>query len=89
MLQELPFGGQFAGSSRPNRPMKKLSLGLLVLALFVLHQDVWLWDASTPCLLGFLPPGLVYHAVHTIASAGLLWLLVKTAWPRDLEERGS
>lgn len=65
--------------------MKKLALALLVLLLYALHQDVWLWNEASPRLLGFLPPGLVYHAAHTIASSLLLCLFVKTAWPRHID----
>ena len=52
-------------------------------ALFVLHQDWWLWDDPS-IVLGFLPVGLAYHVAYSLAS-GLLWFLaVRYAWPRDL-----
>ena len=54
--------------------------------LFVLHQDYWLWDDRT-LVLGFLPIGLAYHALYSIA-AGVLWACaVRFAWPSELEDQ--
>jgi hypothetical protein len=58
---------------------------LLVLAFYVLHQDVWFWRTARPLVFGFLPIGLFYHAAFTAACAGLLLLLVRIAWPAHLE----
>ena len=58
-----------------------------VVLLYVLHQDFWFWHQARPLVLGFLPIGLFYHAAHTVASAGALFLLVKYAWPSHLEPR--
>jgi hypothetical protein len=55
-----------------------------VVMLYVLHQDFWFWRQARPLVFGFLPIGLFYHAAFTVASAGVLWLLVKYAWPADL-----
>lgn len=60
-------------------------LAALVLALYVLHQDWWFWRSTTPLVLGFIPIGLFYHAVYTLAVAALMWLLVRLAWPSHLE----
>ncbi|HEY7514199.1 MAG TPA: hypothetical protein VIC87_06965 [Vicinamibacteria bacterium] len=65
--------------------MKRALLALLTLAVYLLHQDVWLWSAARPLVLGFLPVGLFYHAAYTVAVALLLWLLVVHAWPSRLE----
>jgi len=57
---------------------------LLVLALFVLHQDFWNWTDRT-MVFGFMPVGLFYHACFSLAAA-LVWLMaVKFAWPREIE----
>lgn len=57
---------------------------LLVLALFVLHQDFWWWDNKT-LVLGFMPIGLLYHALFSVAAA-LVWALAnKVAWPTEVE----
>jgi hypothetical protein len=66
--------------------MKRLSLVCLVIALYALHQDVWLWRAARPFVFGFLPVGLFYHVCYTLAVALVMWLLVRLAWPAHLEE---
>lgn len=57
------------------------TLGLL--ALYLLHNDLWWWY-SREFVLG-LPIGLVYHILYCFAAALLFFLLVKFAWPRNLE----
>lgn len=52
--------------------------------LFVVHHDFWYWNDRS-LVFGFLPIGLAYHALFSIAS-GLLWLAaLKFAWPSELE----
>ena len=65
--------------------MKNLFLALAVILLYALHQDFWLWRTARPLVFGFLPSGLFYHGVFTLASAGLMILLVRFAWPEHLE----
>ncbi|MEO8026550.1 MAG: DUF3311 domain-containing protein [Bryobacteraceae bacterium] len=65
--------------------MKYTLLGLLVFLFLAAHQDFWFWRTPEPILFGFLPAGLWYHALYTLAAAGLLALLVKFAWPEHLE----
>ncbi len=65
--------------------MRPIAVAAVAL-LYVLHQDVWFWDDARPLVFGFLPIGLFYHAAFTVATAGVLWLLVKVAWPSHLEE---
>ena len=60
----------------------------VAIAVFVvfaaLHQDFWLWNDKT-LWLGFLPAGLGYHALYSLAAA-LFWMLVNHyAWPHRLE----
>ena len=55
-------------------------------ALYVLHQDFWFWRTARPLVFGFVPIGLFYHACYTLAIAFALLLLVKHAWPSELEE---
>lgn len=57
----------------------------MVGALYVLHQDFWFWRTANPLVFGFIPIGLFYHACYTLAIAFALWLLVKHAWPSELE----
>lgn len=68
--------------------MIRLLLTLAVLALYALHQDVWLWRTARPLVFGFLPVGLAYHALYCLAAAALMWLLTRHAWPDRLEGNG-
>ncbi len=64
--------------------MRRLVYGSISL-LALLHQDFWWWDDSDTLVFGFVPVGLAYHAVLSLA-AGLLWALaVKFCWPADVE----
>jgi hypothetical protein len=65
--------------------MKRALLAAAVLALYVLHQDRWLWASARPLVFGFLPVGLFYHACYCLAASFLMWLLVRFAWPAHLE----
>jgi hypothetical protein len=67
--------------------MKKILVFLLILAVYVAHQDFWNWKRYDPMLFGFLPIGLAYHAGYSIACAVLMAILVKTVWPRHLEDQ--
>jgi hypothetical protein len=62
-----------------------LVLSVLVLAIYVLHQDNWNWKQSEPLVFGFLPIGLAYHAGYTILASVTMAILVKFAWPKHLE----
>ena len=64
--------------------MKRILLVVAVVALYVLHQDIWFWRSSY-LVFGFIPIGLVYHALFSAAAALLMWLLVTFAWPSHLE----
>ena len=66
--------------------MKPILLALVVIALYVLHQDFWFWRTANPLVLGFIPIGLFYQAVFSVAASLVMWLLVKYAWPGHLEE---
>jgi hypothetical protein len=54
-------------------------------ALYALHQDFWFWRDARPLVFGFLPIGLFYHAAYTVAFSALMWVLVRTHWPSQLE----
>ena len=66
--------------------MQKIATALAILGIYVLHQDIWFWRTARPFVFGFMPIGLFYHGVFSIAAALLMWLLVKYAWPSHLEE---
>ena len=65
--------------------MKKWLLVLMVAAIYALHQDCWNWKKVEPLVLGFLPIGLAYHAGYSLLAAVMMWVLVKFAWPKDLD----
>ena len=65
--------------------MARWMLALAVAALYVLHQDIWFWDTARPLVFGFLPIGLFYHAAYSAAVAVLMVLLIRYAWPAELE----
>jgi hypothetical protein len=54
---------------------------LLLLALYVLHQDVWFWHTAHPVVFGVFPIGLFYHVSYTLVTSLALWLLVRTWMP--------
>lgn len=70
--------------------MKSILLVVAVAAIYILHQDIWFWRSSR-LVFGFIPIGLFYHGLFSVAAALLMWLLVTFAWPshleREVEER--
>jgi hypothetical protein len=65
--------------------MKKWWLALMVLVVYLLHQDCWNWKKVEPLVLGFLPVGLAYHAAYCVLASVMMAVLVKFAWPSWLE----
>ena len=64
--------------------MKTILLVVAVVALYILHQDIWFWRSSH-LVFGFIPIGLYYQGLFSVAAALLMWLLVTFAWPSHLE----
>lgn len=65
--------------------MKGFALTLAVAVYWTLHQDFWFWRTAHPLAFGFLPVGLTYHALYSLGISLLMFLLVKLAWPGELE----
>ena len=64
-------------------PVRSLLLYAALVVLYLLHNDLWLWnDASL--VLG-LPAGLAYHIGFAAATSIVLALLVIHAWPEHLD----
>ncbi len=63
----------------------KWLLALVVLAVALLHQDIWFWKDKT-LVFGFLPIGLAYHAAYCLLASLTMWMLVHFLWPTQLEE---
>jgi hypothetical protein len=60
-------------------------LTVLVVGVYLLHQDSWNWKKADPLVFGFLPIGLAYHAGYSILASITMALLVRFAWPKHLE----
>ena len=65
--------------------MKALVYTLIVL-LIIAHQDFWWWDDSSTLVAGFVPIGLFYHAMVSLAAGALWWMAVKYCWPQGLDD---
>ena len=64
---------------------KRAAIWIAAIVLLLLHQDVWFWDDRT-MVMGFMPVGLFYHALFSLAAGGLWALAVKFAWPDHIEQ---
>lgn len=64
---------------------KKGPILLVFLVLLVLHQDFWNWDNSH-LVFGFMPIGLFYHACYSLVAATFWGIVMKVAWPTELEK---
>ena len=61
-------------------------LCLLVVVVYLLHQDYWNWGRYEPLVFGFVPIGLAYHAGYSLVAAMTMAVLVRFAWPGHLED---
>jgi len=68
------------------KPLKTILLTLLVVAVYILHQDFWNWKQAEPLVFGCLPIGLAYQAGYSVLAAVTMAILVRFAWPKHLEE---
>ena len=50
--------------------MKRGIFWIALLVLMILHHDWWFWNDGRS-LFGFLPVGLAYHALISLAAGGL------------------
>ena len=62
---------------------------VIVLVVYLLHQDVWFWRTARPLFFGFLPIGLFYHAAFCLLCSVVMVLLVRFAWPLHLDAPAS
>ncbi len=65
--------------------VKPALIVLLLLVVYLLHQDFWNWRRAYPLVFGFLPIGLAYHAAYSVLAALTMATLVRLIWPRHLE----
>ncbi len=67
--------------------MKKTTPVFIVvfIVLAILHQDFWNWD-NPKLVFGFMPIGLAYHALYSLVAVAFWAIVMKFAWPTELEE---
>ena len=65
---------------------RRILPALAIVALYLLHQDVWFWRSARPLAFGFLPVGLAWHALYCVAVSLLMIWLTRIAWPTHLED---
>jgi hypothetical protein len=63
----------------------KALLAAVVVAVLVLHQDLWFWH-DRRLLLGFLPVGYAWHLGYCLLASATMAALVRFAWPARLED---
>lgn len=66
--------------------MKRMVAVLIVAVVYALHQDFWYWREARPLVFGVLPIGLFYHAAYTLATAVVMWMLVRLLWPEGADD---
>jgi hypothetical protein len=58
---------------------------VLFVALVVLHHDWWFWTDGR-LLFDFLPVGLAYHMLISLAAGALWGWAAWRAWPEEFED---
>jgi hypothetical protein len=79
-------GGAPAANAHGKRRQGPLVIASIVLALLVLHQDIWFWN-SRYLVFGIVPIALFYHACISIAASATWLLATKIAWPAEIIEQ--
>lgn len=72
-------------SDNPSKPGAGKVIAVAAIVLAVLHHDFWFWDSNT-LMFGFMPIGLFYHTLYSLAAGALWWCAVRCAWPTHIEE---
>ena len=65
--------------------MKRIVFWIALVALMILHHDWWFWNDGR-LLFGFMPVGLAYHALISLAAGGLWAYAVLFALSEYLED---
>ena len=69
----------------PHNALNRRLMWILFAVLVVLHYDFWFWDSGS-LLFDFLPVGLAYQIVISIAASALWGWAAFYAWPAELEK---
>lgn len=64
--------------------MKNRVIIIIFIVLAVLHQDFWNWS-NGDLVFGVMPVALAYHAAYSLIAALFWTLVIKFAWPVELE----
>ena len=89
MLVQEPSRDGTSAAATPARPRSRAAYPFLILAaviVLVMRHDYWNWDTPYPLLFGFLPVGLWWQGLVSILAAILMALMVRFAWPQELED---
>ncbi|MBC8875405.1 MAG: hypothetical protein H8E44_38765 [Planctomycetes bacterium] len=72
--------------------MKRILFWVAFVVLIVLHHDWWFWNDGR-LIFGFLPVGLGYQALISLAAVGLWAVAVFRVWPElfrdDVDEEAA
>ncbi len=85
LTQEGPESPQDRGEWKPLRPGVAALLALVVGLVLFLRHDFWNWNSVGPKLFGVIPVGLWWQGLVSLCASGMMWLLVRFAWPGWLE----
>ena len=87
MLVTEPSGSDQSPTPPTRRsPIVLFLLAVLALIVIVLRHDYWNWDTPYPLLFGFLPVGLWWQGLVSVLACVMMWLMVRFAWPQELED---
>jgi hypothetical protein len=89
LVQEPSRDGPRSTVTTPARPRSRASYAFLTLAaiaVLVMRHDYWFWDTPYPLMFGCLPVALWWQAVVSLSACVLMWLMVRLAWPQELED---
>ena len=89
MLVQEPTADRRPGEATPARPRSGATYAFLTLAaigVLVMRHDYWNWNTPHPLLFGVLPVALWWQALVSLSACALMWLMVRLAWPYELED---
>ena len=88
MLVQEPSRDGPPTAATPARPRSVATYAFLTLAaviVLVMRHDYWNWGTPYPLLFGCLPVALWWQALVSLSACALMWLMVRFAWPQELE----
>lgn len=86
LVQEPSTDNQPRPPARPRTLAVRILLTLAAMAVLVMRHDYWNWNTPYPLLFDCLPVALWWQAVVSLSAVALMWLMVRLAWPQELED---